>query len=363
MLPKKPIAIKELPQTSRILVAYKARQGQREKGWAWLPVLGVLLVAAAVATVAAIGLLKNFGGRGNDAAISSGQTDVSQRRSPPDAKPEPQVAEAEPTEEPAFPNTPENDEARERAWENENRKGMVSLRSGLWEIGIALDTADRGSCSQVGGTEIAEDVCKPLLSLAHSLAPGVTKDGMILFPFCIKGAVDPLQFWQEGRGEYDCRYTVLSRVDNKIKYSQLCQNQKWTSPAKFGITIHSDTDVSFTLLKQSAPSLLTSVPKSARWLSPSCAESKTKCEDIETCVSTATTNGRNVCMKHAPKEVQGMCANLSTGVSQSSAESACKKPQDEDCVKGLTFAGMSQMEAQAICSNRKNKKAEAACYE
>ena len=133
----------------RILAACKMRRGQREKGWAWLPVLGVLLVAAAVGYVAAVGLLKNFGGRGNDAAISSGQTDEGQRRSPSDAKLEPQVAEAEPTEESAFPNTPENDEARERAWENENRAGFRELRSGLWEINLAVDTSDFGSCTQV----------------------------------------------------------------------------------------------------------------------------------------------------------------------------------------------------------------------
>ena len=167
-----------------------------------------------------------------------------------------------------------------------------------------------------------------------------------------------------GRPRKACRFTFLSKVDNKIKYSQLCQKRKWTSPVRFGITILSDTDVSFTLLKQpgeGSGELLVNVPKSARWRSPSCAE-ETKCKGIESCMSAATMNVRNECLKHMPKELQGGCAKLDTGGSRNTAESACKKPQDENCVKGLTFAGMSQMEAQGMCSARKNKKAEAACY-
>ncbi|MDR1848902.1 MAG: hypothetical protein LBQ75_02570 [Zoogloeaceae bacterium] len=318
MLPKKPIAIKELPPPTRILTASKARQGRKEKGWAWYAVLGVTLLFAAVATG-----------------------------------------------EPASPN-PKDDEAREKAWENENRRGKggnVILRSGLWEIGLAVDAPDRGSCTQVSRQiEMEDDICTPTLSISRSIAPGAVKDGMLLVPVCVKGAVDPLQFWQEARGDSDCRFTFLSRVDNKIKYSQLCQ--EWTSPARFGITILSDTDVSFTLLKQPredsrSGTYLVNVPKSARWRSPSCAE-ETKCKGIESCVSAATMNMRNECLKHMPKELQGGCAKLRTGVSQNAADMACKKSKDEDCVKGLS--GMSQKDAQEICSARKNKKAEAACY-
>jgi hypothetical protein len=281
------------------------------------------------------------------------------------------VAEAEPTKEPALPN-PKDDEARERAWENENRAGFRELRPGLWEIKLAHDTPDFGSCTQVmrqlGGEE-GEDACRQGQDFLASHGAPIAKDGTVATQLCITGKVDPLRLLQELYSVSsidDCRFTVLSRVDNKIKFSQNCPSVTGKQSFVHGATIHSDTDVSFTLLKQAVKEnegvYMTGAPKSARWLASACDEPETKCNGIESCVLAATMNMRNECMKLVPKEHQGSCANLGTGVSRNAAESACKKPQDEDCVKGLTFAGMSQMEAQGMCSARKNKKAEAACY-
>ena len=122
------------PTTPRILAAYKERQGLREKGWAWLPMLGALVVGAAVVTVGAMLLYKNFKTTGNDAAMSSGQSSnrADVRPKPSDAKP--QLAEAELTEDMTAPKEELAASNTMKEVKCDSGAAGTTICPGLWEL-------------------------------------------------------------------------------------------------------------------------------------------------------------------------------------------------------------------------------------
>ena len=148
MLSEKLCVIIKLAITSRILAACHARQGLREKGWAWLPMLGALVVGAAVVTVGAMLLYKNFKPTGNDAPISSGQSSnrADARPKPSDAKP--QAAEAEPTE--TEPQPKEELAAANTMKEVKCDSGAAGmfLCPGLWEVTHSLSPSSTMSSAE-----------------------------------------------------------------------------------------------------------------------------------------------------------------------------------------------------------------------
>ncbi|MDR1849011.1 MAG: DUF3617 domain-containing protein [Zoogloeaceae bacterium] len=261
------------PTTPRILAAYKERQGLREKGWAWLPMLGALVVGAAVVTVGAMLLYKNFKTTGNDAAISSGQSSNRADARPKPSAAKPQAAEAEPTEDMTAPK--EELAASNTMKEVKCDSGATGmfLCPGLWEVTISFSPPSTMPPAKRKEMEAAmantpqinvNDLTKQMEAMMVNMPPAERKKmetaiadmkekGVKMTAsggaaqICITGGSDFkfLPLWQ-GK---PCSTHASSRGSNKTHFTVSCPGEIGDGlEAEF--TIHSDTAWSFTGLNQ-----------------------------------------------------------------------------------------------------------------
>ena len=258
----------------------------------------------------------------------------------------------------------------------------LRVRQGLWEATMALDYSEafqlleqqrvehpdiyKYNQDRMAKENIKLDSTK--MSDMERNKAEVTASG-ITSQTCITDGKPPPPV-EQCRG---CTYrsTFVDGNVRKVMTTFTCPDNSGESE----MTIHSDTAFTTVVSIKSPISSRQSI--SFRWLGYDCGKipggstCSPHCDGIEVCVKHAMTNEKNECLKMAKTptfqealkatqtSAESFCAGSSTGVSRPTAENACKKPKDEDCVKGLTSAGMPQKDAQRNCSTRN---ADPACY-